>query len=201
MIRKGGASQPTRQRLCQHHRESRCGRALILHSQCVLHLRTKRGCLTTDFVHCHSGESIGKAKIRLRVDLSGAKRDRVGCDAGQVIAGSATDGHGVNTRRQIGKVIEAIERNRGRYHAIGIGQCHRHTINGLLLIRLLNAVTVGIQIDKVADRTKGLENNGVVGLVVTRDGIANGVGVGCVGNYAGGSGSRTDRDGGARLWQ
>lgn len=87
----------------------------------------------------------------MRVHIPGAKRDRVGRRARQVIAGSAADRDGVDPRRQMGKEIKTIHRGRSRYCTTGIRQGDDHTIDWLLLIRLLDAVTVSIQVDEIAN--------------------------------------------------
>jgi hypothetical protein len=98
----------------------------------------------------------------------------------------------------MGEEIETIDRHRGGHKAIGAMQRDKHASERRLFIGILPAVAVGIEVDKVADRPQRLEGDSVAGLVITGDGIANGAGVGGVGDRlraVGGGGNGDNRGG------
>jgi hypothetical protein len=98
----------------------------------------------------------------------------------------------------MGEEIETIDRHRGGHKAIGAMQRDKDASERRLFIGILQAVAVGIEVDKVADRPQRLEGDSVTGSVITGDGIANGAGVGGVGDRLGavGGGGNGDNGGG-----
>jgi hypothetical protein len=143
--------------------------------------------------------SIGKAKISLCILLSCDQRNLVCADAGQFIAGSATHGHGIKTGRQMGEEIETINGLGRCDKTIGAMQCDQHASERRLLVGFLCAVAIGIKINKVANRPQRLESDSVAGPVVAGDGVANGAGVGGVGDCLGAVGGGRNADNGGRL--
>jgi hypothetical protein len=117
----------------------------------------------------------------------------MGRDAGQLVSRRVTHCNPVVTRRQSGEQIKTIDSDRSCHRTVRVVQGNGYAIDRLVLTRFLHAVTVGIQIDIIANGAEGLEMNGMAGSVVTWDCVTDGVGIGCVGNDAGRCGSGSDR--------
>lgn len=120
----------------------------------------------------------------------------MGANASQFVAGGAPHGDGVEVGREVGEEIEAIDGLGSCNKTIGAIQRDHNTIERRLFVGILCAVAVGVEIDKVANRPQRLEGDGMVGLVVTEDGVADGAGVGGVGDDLGAVGRGGDGDNG-----